>query len=66
MERENIDELKKSRAARAHFRYKLKNANVYVSQGGYHFTDYLDPVKEISPEINVFLLKKEESAYIVI
>ena len=64
MERENIDELKKSRAARAHFRYKLKNANVYVSQGGYHFTDYLDPVKEISPEIDASQLTKEESAYI--
>jgi 2-polyprenyl-6-hydroxyphenyl methylase/3-demethylubiquinone-9 3-methyltransferase len=64
MARENIDALKKDRASQAHLRYKLKNANVYVSRGGYHFTDFLDPVNEISPEINGSQLTGEESAYI--
>ena len=62
MERENIDVLKRSGQAR--LRYKLKNANVYVSEGGYHFSNYLDPVTEISPEINASELTEEESAYI--
>ena len=61
---ENIDELKKDPAKNARLLYKLKNANVYVSQGGYHFTDYLDPVAEIAPEIDVSKLTNEESAYI--
>ena len=64
MERENIDALKQHPAQRAHLRYKLKYANVYVSRGGYHFTDYLDPIHEISPEIDPSQLTKEESAYI--
>jgi SAM-dependent methyltransferase len=63
MERENIDTLKKHREG-ARLRYRLKNANVYVSQGGYHFTDYLDPVEEISPEIDASQLTEKESAYI--
>ena len=62
MESENIDVLKRSGQAR--LRYKLKNANVYVSEGGYHFSDYLDPVAEISPEINASELTEEECAYI--
>ena len=62
MERENIDALKRSGQAR--LRYKLKNANVYVSEEGYHFSDYLDPVTEISPEIDASSLTKEESTYI--
>src|SRR5215211_3585648 len=68
MERENIDALKDALkgypAERARLRYKLKNANVYVSGGGYHFTDYLDPVNEISPDIDASQLTEEESAYI--
>ena len=68
MERENIDTLKQALqerpGSRARLRYKLRNANVYVSQGGYHFTDYLDPVSEISPEIDASQLTKEEAAYI--
>src|SRR5687768_6704790 len=62
MERENIDVLKRSGQAR--LQYKLKNANVYVSEGGYHFSDYLDPVTEISPEIHASELTNDESAYI--
>lgn len=68
MERENIDALKNGLkdhpAGQARLRYKLKNANVYVSEGGYHFTDYLDPVDEISPQIDASQLTKAESSYI--
>jgi 2-polyprenyl-3-methyl-5-hydroxy-6-metoxy-1,4-benzoquinol methylase len=64
MERENIDVLKKHSHDHARLRYKLKNANVYVSRGGYHFTDYLDPVEEISPEIDASKLTDSELAYI--
>ena len=64
MNNENIDALKRNPAGNARLTYKLKNANVYVSQGGYHFTDYLDPVEEISPEIDASLLTDKESSYI--
>ena len=68
MQRENIDALKDSLKERstgnARLKYKLKNADVYVSQGGYHFTDYLDPVNEILQEIDASQLTKEESSYI--
>jgi cyclopropane fatty-acyl-phospholipid synthase-like methyltransferase len=68
MERETIDALKHALkehpAEQARLRYKLKNANVYVSKGGYHFTDYLDPVNEISPEMDSSQLTDEESSYI--
>ena len=66
MQRENIDALKDGLKAHptAHLRYKLKNANVYVSPGGYHFSDTLDPLHEISPEIDASQLTKEESTYI--
>jgi len=61
---ENIDALKKRPSEGARFTYKLKNANVYVSTGGFHFIDYLDPVEEIAPEIDASKLTNEESAYI--
>lgn len=65
---ENIDALKRSLQQRqnesARLRYRLKNANVYVSRGGYHFTDYLDPVAKISPEIDGTRLTRAEAAYI--
>jgi cyclopropane fatty-acyl-phospholipid synthase-like methyltransferase len=68
MERENIDtlkhNLKQHLTGGARLRYKLKNANVYVSEGGYHFTDYLDSLNEISPEIDASQLTEKESAYI--
>jgi len=68
MNKENLDALKNALkehpAERARLRYKLKNANVYVSKGGYHFTDYLDPLEEISPEINASELSDQEAAYI--
>ncbi len=60
----DIDSLKQHPAAQARFTYKLKNANVYVSPEGFHFTDYLDPVEEISPDIDASQLTAQESAYI--
>jgi len=64
MEMNHIDALKRHPAQNARLAYKLKNANVYVSTQGFHFTDYLDPVSEISPEIDASQLTDEESAYI--
>ena len=64
MNKENIDVLKSHPAEGGQLTYKLKNANVYVSEEGYHFTDYLDPVEEISPEIDPSQLTEEESSYI--
>jgi len=61
---ENIDALKKRPSQSAHFTYKLKNANVYVSKAGFHFIDYLDPVSEISSEIDASQLTDEDAAYI--
>ena len=61
---ENIDALKKDPAANARLRYRLRNANVYISQAGYHFIDYLDPVGEVSPEIDGSQLTDRELAYI--
>ena len=60
----NIDSMKKHPAESARLTYKLRNANVYVSPDGFHFTDYLDPVEEISPEIDGTQLTDQESSYI--
>ena len=64
MDRDTIDAMKKHPSQSGHLAYKLKNANVYVTDVGYHFIDYLDPVSEISPEIDASQLTNEESAYI--
>lgn len=64
MNKENIDALKKHPGDGGELTYKLKNANVYVSNGGYHFTNYLDPLEKISPEIDASELTDEESSYI--
>jgi 2-polyprenyl-3-methyl-5-hydroxy-6-metoxy-1,4-benzoquinol methylase len=60
----DIDSLKKDPASQARFIYKLKNANVFVSAGGFHFIDYLDPMETISAEIDASKLTAEESVYI--
>ena len=60
----NIDSMKNNPAEAARLTYKLRNANVYVSAEGYHFTDYLDPVAKISTEIEESQLTDQESAYI--
>jgi len=61
---ENIDALKNHPAQNARLTYKLKNANVYVSKDGFHFIDYLDPVADISPEIDASQLTEEVASYI--
>ncbi|MGE5461873.1 MAG: class I SAM-dependent methyltransferase [Syntrophothermus sp.] len=60
----NIDELKRHPGEQAQLTYRLRNANVYVSREGFHFTDYLDPVETIPPEIDPSQLTSAESAYI--
>ncbi|NJC96856.1 MAG: hypothetical protein C3F07_10490 [Anaerolineales bacterium] len=64
MKNENIDALKRHPHEEAKLTYKLKNANVYVSTGGFHFIDYLDPVEEIAPGIDASQLTEKVSAYI--
>jgi 2-polyprenyl-3-methyl-5-hydroxy-6-metoxy-1,4-benzoquinol methylase len=64
MEMNQIDVLKKHPAQNARLTYKLKHANVYVSAEGFHFIDYLDPVAEISSEIDASQLTDKEAAYI--
>ena len=44
--------------------YRLRNANVYVSPQGFHFIDYLDPLEEISPQIDSSQLTAQELSYI--
>ncbi|HSL30177.1 MAG TPA: class I SAM-dependent methyltransferase [Anaerolineales bacterium] len=62
--RDNIDLLKKQPDVSARLRYALRNANVYVSRGGYHFIDTLDPIESISPEIDSSQLTETEAAYV--
>ena len=64
MSKENIDALKQQPSESAKLTYQLKNADVYVSADGFHFTDYLDPVEEISPIIDASQLTEEIAAYI--
>ena len=60
----DIDSLKQHPADHGRLTYKLKNANVYVSNDGFHFTDYVDPVKEIPAEIDASQLTDQEASYI--
>jgi SAM-dependent methyltransferase len=64
MDSNGIDALKGHPTQGAMLTYRLKNANVHVSAKGFHFIDYLDPISELSPEIDASKLTKEESAYI--
>lgn len=59
---ENYDELKHQTNGKP--KYKLTSANVFVSPNGFHYIDYLDPVQEISPEIDGKGLSDEEIKYI--
>ena len=61
---DSIDALKRNPARGSHLAYKLKNANVYVSDEGFHFIDYLDPLDEISSDIDLSQLTDKESSYI--
>jgi 2-polyprenyl-6-hydroxyphenyl methylase/3-demethylubiquinone-9 3-methyltransferase len=64
MDSVNIDDVKQHPSQGGQLTYRLKNANVYVSTNGFHFIDALDPVSEISPEIDASQLTGEESSYI--
>lgn len=59
---ENLDQLKHQTSGKP--KYKLSNANVFVSLGGFHYIDHLDPTEEVSPEIDGSGLTDEEIAYI--
>jgi 2-polyprenyl-6-hydroxyphenyl methylase/3-demethylubiquinone-9 3-methyltransferase len=59
---ENIDSLKGVTHGRP--TYRLSNANVFTSPSGYHYIDYLDPVEDISPEIDETALTDEIVVYI--
>lgn len=59
---ENLDQLKHQTNGEP--KYKLTNANVFVSRGGFHYIDHLDPVEEISPEIDGSGLTDAEITYI--
>jgi 2-polyprenyl-6-hydroxyphenyl methylase/3-demethylubiquinone-9 3-methyltransferase len=59
---ENFDELKHRTGGAP--KYKLANANVYVSPGGFHYIDHLDPVERISPVIEGGGLTGEVIAYL--
>ncbi|HLF75628.1 MAG TPA: class I SAM-dependent methyltransferase [Anaerolineales bacterium] len=64
MGRESIDALKKHLSEGTRLAYRLKNADVFVSGEGYHFTDDLDPVEAIPSEVDASKLTEAESAYI--
>lgn len=59
---ENIDSLKGVRKSSP--AYQLSNANVFVSSSGYHYIDYLDPVEDVSLEMDESSLTLEEGRYI--
>ena len=59
---ENFDKLKQNITGTP--KYKLTSANIFVSPNGFHYIDYLDPVQEISPEIDGRGLTDEEINYI--
>lgn len=60
----NIDKIKTHPGEYACLKYRLRNANVYVSPEGYHFTDYRDPLDRIKPEIDATQLTEAEASYI--
>ncbi len=59
---EDIDSLKHVTSGKP--TYRLSNANVFTSSSGYHYIDYLDPVEDISPEIDETALTDEMVVYI--
>jgi 2-polyprenyl-6-hydroxyphenyl methylase/3-demethylubiquinone-9 3-methyltransferase len=53
---ENIDEIKKNKIG--YLKYRLKNANVYVSDGGFHYIDFFDEIdSSCVPEDSNFVSK---------
>ncbi|MCA9119934.1 MAG: methyltransferase domain-containing protein [Planctomycetaceae bacterium] len=61
---ENIDDCKRTVATDGRVKYRLKNATVYVSPTGYHFTDFLDDTDELNTEIDIDALDDETTRYI--
>ncbi|WP_097651357.1 class I SAM-dependent methyltransferase [Candidatus Chloroploca asiatica] len=59
---QSIDDLKQYTTGNP--KYRLTNANVFVSQDGYHYIDYLDPVEKLSPEIDANALTDQVTVYI--
>lgn len=59
---ENIDKLKHQTSGKP--KYKLSGANVFVSPGGFHYINHLDPLEEVSPEIDGSGLSAAEIVYI--
>lgn len=59
---ENLDQLKHQTEGNP--KYRLAHANVFVSPGGFHYIDHLDPMEEVSPEIDGSALTEAEIAYI--
>lgn len=59
---ENLDQLKHQTEGSP--KYRLAHANVFVSPGGFHYIDHLDPMEEVSPEIDGSALTEAEIAYI--
>jgi 2-polyprenyl-6-hydroxyphenyl methylase/3-demethylubiquinone-9 3-methyltransferase len=57
---ENIDIMKIEPNKYAKLKYKLKNANVFVSKGGYYFIDYLDPVENLDAVIDGSALNEKK------
>ncbi len=59
---ENIDKLKSNVSGKP--KYKLRNGDLFISPGGIHFLNYLDPVGEMPTEINEAKLTDEDVKYI--
>ena len=59
----DIDDCKLSRK-RSILKYILRNACVFESENGFHFTDYLDQLENISPTIDPSALTDEVRRYI--
>ena len=59
---ENLDQLKHQTEGNP--KYRLAHANVFVSPGGFHYIDHLDPMEEVSPDIDGGALTEAEIAYI--
>jgi 2-polyprenyl-6-hydroxyphenyl methylase/3-demethylubiquinone-9 3-methyltransferase len=59
---ENIDELKSNVSGEP--KYKLRNGDLFVSPEGIHFLEHLDPVGEMSTEVDETKLTDEVVSYI--
>ena len=60
----DIDESKLLEKQRAGLKFDLKNAKVYESKNGFHFTDFLDPIDAILPNIDSSRFTEDVRQYI--